>query len=121
MEFDHSRITPEIREVYRKALEDLETNGWYQGHYFDVPDDYMYLDDAVPQNCASCALGAITRAGGTIWNKSWATPAIRDAMELMEEWAAIHGHGSVGMWNDDPARTEDDVKAAFRELAGERS
>lgn len=117
-------ISPEVRELFRKGLEDLQTNGWYQGNYF--PEDILNEHDPndpnepIPQDCPSCALGALLRAtGGLTFSEVFGDKRFNEAEMTLGAWVRANTDWQlVSFWNDAKGRTKDEVLAAFRDLAG---
>ncbi|MFF5973683.1 hypothetical protein ACFY7C_19360 [Streptomyces sp. NPDC012769] len=100
-------MTPE--EILHTAIEIIERDGWYQGD----------LDDGDDKHGAVCAVGAIERA----WSgSSQAFGALYWPDERREAIDRLNSHvgsyyGGIGVWNDHPGRTVEDVILALKKAA----
>ena len=104
-------------EVLEKAAEILERDGWYQGKFTQwggEDDDDIPYEQALAERPV-CALGAINRA---------LTGQANRYGELFQLWNMAYYRLQVGAgltedqgipgWNDDPARSKEDVLLAFK-------
>jgi hypothetical protein len=94
---------------YDKAWKLLEATGWCQGHYAknDKGEGTFSADEKA---CSFCAVGAL----GHIYsgkNYSEAFSKIFNALNKSEKQ-----HIFVSEWNDDPARTKEEVVNLLKEL-----
>lgn len=113
-------------DVLDKAAEIIIRDGWYQGEYFETPDDPADRDQA-NRTAPCCQAGAISRAAhGVAWLIGW------DAVDRAESHAryraerymrdyirARYGTRSSVEWNDTVARDADEVVTALRGAAEE--
>lgn len=103
-------LTAQVRALFGRAADDLETHGWFQDNYFAIPSE----EDEVPQGCPSCALGALVRATGAgEFKDAFDNLVFRRAEATL---AAMVGD-AVGPWNDREDRTAEEVVGLFRKLA----
>lgn len=83
--------------IWARAKAVLEQRGWHQGDFGSNPSDL--------ENCRVCIAGAVNVACGRIpWDDEW--PASRDVFERLNGEVP---QAFISMWNDEPARTVDDV------------
>lgn len=85
-------------EVLEKAAEYIAEHGWHQGsaYKYGIGIDFP----------AACAVGAVSRVtGGSRYD---------DALDFL---SAQVGGVYVPLWNDDPARTKEEVIETMREAA----
>lgn len=103
----------EVQDLFAKAWHDLKTNGWFQGDYFPERDWDSF--EQLPQDCPSCALGALFRATGQTFHQACSNPVL-DLADI--QLGQKIGNALVSSWNDQEGRTEAEVLATFEELAG---
>lgn len=95
-------------EVLRKAADEIRRRGWYQGDYGSDETSY--------RSCKVCALGAVNAAffdGDPFVGILMGDWTRRRAITLLEEVVG----GNVGVWNDQSARTVEEVLDAFEKAA----
>lgn len=105
---------PTPAEILTKAAAVIDERGWYQGASQD------------PFGTGVCAMGAMCVAVGLEPNAIADNPEFTDVVinvltaadELENRW--LDGE-SVTDWNDDSARTSEDVTTALRSVADELS
>lgn len=92
------------RSLFAEAADIVEERGWWQGHYFG-PNGEVCLIGA----CLAAQTGARRSADlPADFRFGW----VEDALEpLLGRW------GRSAVWNDDPARTKDEVVALLRQAA----
>lgn len=99
-------------EVLRKAKAELQRRGWYQGWFWPKGTSGIAL-----ATCPVCAAGAIRAAVNGDPSRSILDDAASRAFDLLEEamcgsspWRA---RNLIGIWNDAPGRTVEEIYEAF--------
>ena len=83
-----------------KAARQLIEQGWCKG-VFAQNNHYLPVDCKSEEACRFCALGALRRV--SYWFDLRSEQALAEAL----------GTHKIGEWNDDPARTKEDVLAVY--------
>lgn len=96
----------------------IQANGLMKGGLYDA----AAVDNGLPREAARvCAVGAINTAvvGTPVLGLSaeGELPPQVILADMARAALGAHVDGPVPMWNDDPARTADDVQAALRDTA----
>jgi hypothetical protein len=98
--------TTSVAEILRAAADQIETYGWEQGRYFGPQSND-------PQKCSACASGAIAAQAGAINHL-----ASQVALAIIRQIRGKSGpEWNLPEWNDDPARTAEEVIATLRVAA----
>ncbi|MGW1998533.1 DUF6197 family protein [Embleya sp. NPDC001921] len=106
--------TTHLPAVYRRAIQIIRINGWHQGGFVDVSAPYPFVD------CPVCAAGAIRLAVTGHPIQSQGSAVLEDAEQFLADHLGPSPAGAVSLiatWNDDPARTVDEVLAALESAA----
>jgi hypothetical protein len=93
-------MSNEIADVLDDAADYIEKHGWVQGAAFD---DYLH------RTPAACAYGALSQVA--------ADGQGRVLYAAQRDLEVFVGTRWIGEWNDDPARTKQEVLDAFRAAA----
>lgn len=113
-------MTPE--EILSGAIEVIERDGWFQGNIFQYPDalgpeEYVEASKKAPV----CSIGAIYRAAyGRCLEINFTEAgeelcaSVGVAMNKLKRTLGIDG---IAHWNDDPARSKEDVILAMKQAA----
>ena len=100
-------MTQQIAEILDRAAELIETKGWTQGAFARAGGKPVIIDH-IDADCF-CAVGAIHRSYKGILEY--------DANIFLVEVLCLSGTDEIFAWNDNPARTKDDVVAALKAAA----
>lgn len=130
------------QEVLAKGIEILERDGWHQGALYRSPEpgpvpphlsegkvdahrevirEYYEADIRAAKTAPVCGVGAVYRAVyGTC--KSSQMEVSDKSMELFEQAMKLLNRqmpegGGIPAWNDDPARTVEDVILTFKQAS----
>lgn len=95
-------MNPDVASILEEALRILDKHGWHQG--------------SAQHGSRVCVGRAIFLASGNLLYRS----TVSRGKCALEARRALMGHTSfreseVEEWNDDPARTEDEIKATLKE------
>lgn len=93
-----------VREVLEVAAQSLRREGWCQG-----------MERA--KDGSGCVLGHLYRAAYSVTNDDTETywhGAMTEARDLFAEANGIDLSYGIDTWNDDPARTYEDVALGFK-------
>ena len=125
-----------VADVLRRAALVVEVNGWYQGGYCDT--GIGSRENRPAEQCPVCVLGAVSvvvfedpdrievvlvdaeecgfdSLDGDETAAWWAVTVVADVV-TPDDLASLISR--VGGWNDDPARTKEQVTAVLRAAAG---
>lgn len=117
--------TGRLADILDKALKVIETNGWHRGYLYDGE---QAEEGTALRDCRVCTLGAINMAVcGTPVLVATDTLGIYEAVELADAAAIAVARNiwvpaaprAVAFWNDELARTQDDVVQALYDTAAE--
>ncbi len=130
------------QEVLEKGIEILERDGWHQGALYRTPEpgrlgphrpevkvdahreavrEYHEADIVAAETAPVCAMGAVYRAVYGTCKSSRMKSSVKSlklfegAMKLLNR--SLPEGGNMPAWNDDPARTAEDVILAFKVAA----
>lgn len=100
-------MTPQ--DVLRQAADLIERTGWCQG-VSAMNDSLIPVPVDDPSACRFCAIGAIRHVGAT-------RGCYIESVDAVHALALVIDDDYIGLWNDAPARTKEEVIATLRRAA----
>jgi hypothetical protein len=101
-------VTPTVREICDKAADLLSDGHWCQNSYMRRGGDLKYQ---------YCAAGALSEAATRLSERGERNLGkYHQARIYVERFLGIPAE-SITYWNDDPARTENEVISVLRSIA----
>jgi hypothetical protein len=110
-----TKIEINLPKIFTKAADVLAANGHYKGDFYDMA---QVVRGRQPEDCAICAYGALNIAAGSAPDLINGMSCLA-AMALADYLAIPASPAAIGIWNDHPDRTPEQVEKAFREIAEE--